>query len=473
MANRTYSYYDPVLANKMSALADQFVNGPARAAAARTQAELAQSEIDLNRQKYNTAQDATLAQQAVAHHVQRGDLASNPVRQTDLMANLFLSGINGNALGQTYLAMMGADPLATDDQMMRAFTGAGNGTNQNTAFSTAGQNNIAARDNRLAIARDQATPTKDEVLGMMLQQQPEAVQLAALFGPQTIGAGSTVQYAPGDPRATQGNTYTAYKPKTESEVKGEILAGLPADQQLNATTGHQLSPGAGMANAAGAIYAEMPQTAAQQGLGRSGSGRATPRNWTHPETGETGITLDGVTDANSGQPIPAGANISQTYKDATLSPQDMVRMAQLEGGIANLFDQNYPDSDYYIDQGDKTAILADAVREFKDPQSPAYGSMAGALQRAQQNLGMEVDTDWFSRDDIELKNPAQVPQLQPVKQGQSAPSSTVSNMPTDNGQQIDKAGKLLQEARAAIEAGAPRDKVIERLVSMGVNPDSL
>ena len=167
----------------------------------------------------------------------------------DVMANIAQAskGAGFHNIGDVMRAFVANTPGTTDAQKLNASIGAGNMITDKNAFSQGGQDQIATRDNNLATARGIAE---------------------AWSKPMNVGAGSTVV----DPRS--GKTVATGLP-TESTVKGGILSRLPGGQQ-NAVV-------------------------------MSG---VKPKNYVAAD-GSKGSTLDGVTDANTGEPLVKGTIIAK------------------------------------------------------------------------------------------------------------------------------------------------------------------
>lgn len=165
-------------------------------------------------------------------------------------------------IGDLFLTLMANAPGSSDDASARAFVGSGKAIGENDAFSLGGRDAVAERNTLNDIREQQAEPIN-------------------------TSAGGITTLAPGDPRGDG----TIYGPATESTMSGDILRAIMAGEEVD------------------------PRAVAA--VGGDGSSR-TPRNYRTPE-GTVGTTLDGVTDAATGQRLPGGTTVSTSQLDTELT----------------------------------------------------------------------------------------------------------------------------------------------------------
>lgn len=108
---------------------------------------------------------------------------------------------------------------------------------------------------------------------------------------------------------------------TESQAKGEAFGNLPSDRQA-------LAVGPSETNVKGDILAtdapDYTDAERKNITGATPSGASTPRNYLTPD-GSRGTTLDGVTDAAGGGPLPQGtqvySNVANDTPQSTIAKQ--------------------------------------------------------------------------------------------------------------------------------------------------------
>jgi hypothetical protein len=227
---------------------------------------------------------------------------------------------------------------------VRSLAGAGKPIGVNDAVSLGGQADVAARN--------------------------QAGEMAQIFArPAEVSAGGTMAFHPDDPRAAGGMLQGR---DTESTEKARILQGESEAVRRSAV---------------------------------AGSG-GTPRNYIGPD-GSVGVTLDGLTDAATQAPIPAGSQVStaQIQTDAasnltnstraglekqgieTGNFRDMIGMARSVAGDERSFGAS----------GFLRGTVQDAIQQG-NALAQTLGAQANKTQQAVVAGGHEIGLDNFDTD---------------------------------------------------------------------------
>lgn len=441
MSQRSYSYADPVLAGKLSGLADQFVNGPARAQQMQAERQRAEAQAQLANQQRLAGEAEMDGVRGVQHFFDLND----PNKVNHLMAQSYGAGDRGNDVGTLARAFMLNNPMSTDEQRLGAFAGAGGNVNADSAFSVAGQDRVSGRNAQESIA-----------------------QLIA-------GINAT--------------------PLTESQVKGQILGGMDPTAQQNVVGGNNLSAGQMRHNALGEMIAQAPFSPSQGGAGGSGGsgGSTSGKNWIDPLTGDGGITFDSVTDAATGRRLPEGAQLTgnaQAPGDSTPSPQDIGKSIEnadyIRQALSKHVGEDMPPmppevhaavmerASTLMQQGVLThdAAVQIALHDFGVNYNEGDGFAKSALARV---FGGEPSVSgWSANPGTMPQAPQQVaPMTQPLAQPELQPQSPqpmVQGVPTDTGgQQQTNEAELIAQAQNAVAQGVPVEAIIQRLQEMGVD----
>lgn len=334
MATRTYSYTDPVLANKFSALADTLVNGRINALNSESQRQLRAAQEAKYRAETHGIQQEIDGRRGMEYFLNNLDPSNLPA----FMAQSALAGHDGGSMGDAGLAYMANAPGATDDQVLRAFVGAGNQVDENNAFSIEGQDRVHERNAASAlaeaVAKIAATPlTYSQQQAQILAGQPEDVQVATLFDPHNVTQDSVGIFPTGYP-GVSGPVQGPKSPLSKTEVEAQILEGLPQDQQV-ASLFDPVSTSDGAITSfapgdpripAGTVGTQFENVEDHA----PGSSKATPRNYLTPD-GRGGITMDGKTD-ESGNPLPPGTQLVST--SAPKPPKTQAEMIAERGDVA-------------------------------------------------------------------------------------------------------------------------------------------
>ena len=274
-------------------------------------------------------------------------------RMADVVGALGQAGQYGQ-IGQTLLAL-GANLGLNDDALTGAYVGAGGKLGENDALSIGRQNTIRGENfgqerglegmrQSGAMARTQAS----NAAAMARQQAAneaamQRLQWEAANAPLTAGAGQTIFTAPGDARGPQLSGMDTESTAT-GRLIGQLMGGTDLSPEALALVGamdKQHFPGNPISEtqARGGAFQELPPevqamavgptaTEVQGGLiadnfnnlldlnpyqrqvlgANPSSSAATPRNYVTAD-GRSGVTLDGVTDAATGAPLPPGSNV--------------------------------------------------------------------------------------------------------------------------------------------------------------------
>lgn len=307
MATRAYYTAQSDPWGQMASGVDQLVGNLPRYQALATQSALTRAQTN----KLNEGLDA---RSGVADIIQKA--ISNPEefqRNIGALAQNYVQG-GGDLkdLGQLVRGAYNVTPGATDAGRMNAALAAGQAVNEDSAFSPEMQNAIAARNSRLATGRD------------------IAVQNAK---PIEVSPGSKAFLPASHPLYGRSNGGVLEGSPTEGTVKGSALAAAPPAMQ---------------------------RAAAMAGV--------TPRNY-RTMGGAAGITLDGVTDAASGAPVPQGANIFSTQAQ----PQADLFGKTMRGDLA--------------EQQGAIKLLNSALNEYRSfTEDPTLFGTAGFVKRTSGDI---------------------------------------------------------------------------------------
>ena len=461
MSQRTYSYADPVLANKLSGLADQFVSGPIRAQQARAQREQMEAQAGLANQQ-------RLAGEFQQDNIRHGQ---HILRQNDLsQGNEFLAAMfgvdqDGQNAGNWMRAWTANNPTSTDDQRLASVIGAGGNVNADSAFSVAGQDRVSARNSQEDIARTvagiRATPlTLAQMQGQTYGGMSPEQQIATLFDPVTMAPGHTAYSADGDPRFGQQTT-TA------------------------------------------------PLTPTQMNAGGGSGGSSSVKNWYDPVSGDGGITPDGLRRPD-GTPLPDTAQIMgnvdpNSGSGGLTSPGDISKNLENEFYVSSaLNDMIGERAAASIPPQARAAVVEDALSLMQQGVSSSEAAVSIAMQR----MGIQYEESgggigstlsglffggipgavdgarggqWNVPDNLMPQTPMQqapMPQAAPTPQAPTAPPM-VQGVPTDTGgQQPVDAGprpqnltdqQLIEYAQEAISEGRDPEAIRQMLQAWGVD----
>lgn len=278
---------------------------------------------------FGSMYDATGANPGAMGPYVPGDVAAGMFQPALTQSAFDLVGENTEDFGDVLRALTAQAPYADDALLDRAMIGAGSDF-EDTArgFGMAEANDLAQafgvadRDNAAAMERLQWESRHAPSLS---QAQASAfAELDPVLQALTVGP-------------------------SETEVQGGLLAQNFGDL--------------------GSLSPEQREV-----LGANPS--ATPRNWIH-EGGGQGVTLDGVTDAATGQPIPAGARVYT----------GQLQGSGAETGLTNRTRQN-------LEQGqiafrDFTSVM-DRLEDIAE-QDPALFGVTGNVRRFGQGLAGQAN----------------------------------------------------------------------------------
>lgn len=229
------------------------------------------------------------------------------------LAELFAAGLTPSEKA----ALTGVAAYGSTPQGFTYKTDQDNATQRygyDTSAATSRANNEA--DNAAALAQLYATPVlvNEGQTAFLPQQTQEATGLPGMF----TGAVST---QPGERVTLPGGQVVegAPKPMTEDELRAQLLSGMPAAQQNAWAFGN--TPLESVIMDGQPTYTTRPEAIGQQPVPSASGG--TPRNYVTPD-GQRGTTLNGIVDAATGLPLPAG---TQTFNTA-------LQGGQTETGLA-------------------------------------------------------------------------------------------------------------------------------------------
>jgi hypothetical protein len=239
-------------------------------------------------------------------------------------------------LGGVFRAFMGAQPGDAYSQtaMDRAMMGAGDpysdtmgGFREKEANDLASAADVAGINNAGAMARLKATPlTETQARGAAFQNLPTRSQAAAV-GPTATEAQGTLGLENFD-----------------------NLADLDPSQQK------------------------------YLGAQPDGPGSVTPRNWQNATTGQTGITIDGVTDAITKQPLPPGSNVFTGQLQGDSAATGL--------GLTNRTVSELENADMAMAE---LGTILESTKEFARKAGPTAFGLTGDVRRAIQGVVGQVD----------------------------------------------------------------------------------
>lgn len=409
--------------------------------------------------EYYGQQTSKLTRENQAHATVSAALANlKPGQAVDPndLRNAYIGAFNGDVdpdrISKTilgYSSNTGAEPGI----VARAWTGAGHATGKDTAFGIQDRERVAARDDAAALNRtatasgiaanshiqgirennafNEAHPQKDRVEGKALEgylkDHPDSVG-GLFFKPTETPEGSTVSYAPGDPRGATGQRFLNAKPVVAAP--GSSVTYSPGDPRAKETpvvANKTLPPFIVPAGADALVPADSPY-------------------------------------ANS----PKVHNDKSTT-DMRVSPKDLdgIEAASLDG--IGMWDAGAKsaNADFTAQYGAKMAIAREAAAsEYQASRNPgraqtAYLDALGIKPGSTMDRNSGAVGRLFGADKGYSVKP-------PAGTGPRVGATPPGTPPTPK----NHAGAI-QEAQDAIAKGAPRAAVIQRLKLMGIDPGEI
>ena len=212
-------------------------------------------------------------------------------------------------------------------------------------------------------------------IGNMVPGQTDATRMnLALSAGQAVGPDASFSEAGQNRIAGRNNALAIQKARS---VPTEISAGGTLFDPLKNQVMAQGTPTESTAKAA--AFNRLP-AAAQESVAMSG---ATPRNYLAPG-GMKGITLDGVTDSQTGQRLPQGA----TVFTGQVQSADVRGLTDSQAGTV------------LTSQGAIKAAADNARRLFEFAQDPKNTGLVGVLRGAGQDVSLQAQSlaDYFGGD---------------------------------------------------------------------------
>lgn len=459
-------YRNPAIASIGSNLVRAFTDG-SKGLAEREHARLYGAMAD-------KAERENQAHGAIGNVIRRYT-AGSPVAEewlTNLYATGLSAGVKPSDVSSMILGLVSNSGRPVQE-VSRAWTGAGHSTNKDQAFDTVDREVVARRENDAALRRASTTagiaagasranntdrlqferdnPTEDRVKGTALnaylKDNPGSVG-AIFLKPDHLPAGATANPTPGDPRYPNG-------PQTN-------VKGLPPVS---------VSPGAKV------IFAPGDPRATPGAPSVSNDKNLPPVN----------VPAGGTTVFAPGDPraAPGAPRIHNDRPDPTamrVSPNDVANIEAEALASLGVWDENKKSvvPAFQKQNGEKMALARERAANALQG-----GRNAGAAQRVYlETLGIKPGSTveapgmigrLFGADPLTVTPPADsgsvASQFSPING--TAPVRSTPTAPPAAAASADAATLALQQARDAIAQGAPRDKVIERLIAAGVDPAGL